>query len=482
VRATPRPRVLAVLATTVGLAAAGLAVAPAAQAGPPGHWTRLTTSSHISNIDYPGLVRQGSKLQVFWTQNDTGTASSLRVRGVSAAGKADAATHTVVSGWSSLINDPAPILHNGGLLVAFGGIRSTAASEKYSGAMAYATSTNGTAWALGSGALTKTKTAYGSYGTDAVDDAGTPYVAVNAGSSDHVTLHRGIDASFPAAQNDDQTTATGSFAYHAALARDTKTGVIWAAWYSNGTGQEGIWYQQVYPTKGTARRAPGSYSSAGTPAPDQAVAITSRKGGGVWIGYAVGYPFTTKVRVLKAGSSTYRDLAAHDAGAVALSAGVGGRIWAAWEADGKVFAARSTVSVSRFSTKVSAAGPSAKYYGSVYSVAIDGSKGPLDVVVNATVPNKSYQALYHTQLYAPLVVKLSRTSVKSSTGGSVTVTVTDAGAAVAGAKVVFNGVTVKTNSHGKAIVKVKKHASTGKKTLTVSLKYYVTKRLTIRVT
>ena len=40
-----------------------------------------------------------------------------------------------------------------------------------------------------------------------------------------------------------------------------------------------------------------------------------------------------------------------------------------------------------------------------------------------------------------------------------TVTVTDAGLAVVGAKVLFGGVTVRTNSHGKAVVKVKKHAS-----------------------
>jgi hypothetical protein len=106
----------------------------------------------------------------------------------------------------------------------------------------------------------------------------------------------------------------------------------------------------------------------------------------------------------------------------------------------------------------------------------------LDVVANSGVPNTSYSALYHTQLNASLSVKLSKTSVKSSTGGRVTVTVTEAGAPVAGAKVVFNGVTVRTNSHGQAVVKVKKHASAGKKTVTVSLKYYVTKRVTIRVT
>jgi hypothetical protein len=53
---------------------------------------------------------------------------------------------------------------------------------------------------------------------------------------------------------------------------------------------------------------------------------------------------------------------------------------------------------------------------------------------------------------------------------------------VAGARVTFGGVTVHTNSHGRAVVKVKRHAAKGKKVLTVSLTYYVTTRATIKVT
>jgi hypothetical protein len=48
--------------------------------------------------------------------------------------------------------------------------------------------------------------------------------------------------------------------------------------------------------------------------------------------------------------------------------------------------------------------------------------------------------------------------------------------------VTFGGVTVHTRSNGKATVKVAKHAAKGKKTVTVSLTYYVTTKVPIRVT
>jgi hypothetical protein len=477
--ATPR-RALTVLATTAALAVTGLTLAPAANAGPPGHWTRLTTT-HLENIAQPSLVRYGGKLEVVWTQDDTASTASIRAKAITLAGAAQT-THTVVSGWSGLINDPAVIVTHGHLLVAFGGVRSTAASERYTGAMAYATSANGASFALGSGALTHTNDAANSYGTAAVDDAGTPFVAAVVGSTDHVTLHRGIDPSFPAAADDTTTSSTGQYAYSAALAVDSVSKHVFAAWYSSGTGKDGIWAQQVYPATGALLKAPGSTTSHGSLAPDGRVALTARPGGGVWAAYLVGWPLATKIRVWKVGTSVYRDIKAPGAKEVAISPGLGGRLWVAWNNGNGVSAARSNTTVARFGPVQSTVGPSTKAYGSIYQVAIDGTKGPLDVVVNADVPNQNYQALYHSQLYAPLSVKLSRSSVKASAGGSVTVTVTEAGSAVPGARVSFGGLTVRTNSHGRATVHIKKHASKGKKTLMVSLTYYVTARLTIKVT
>ena len=477
---TSRRRATSIVAALAALAAGSLAAAPSAQAGPPGHWTRLTTT-HLQNIAEPSLTRFGGKLEVVWTQHDTVDTSSIRAKAISTGGAAQT-THTVVSGWSGLVDDPAVIATGGHLLVAFGGVRSGSPSEKYDGAMAYATSTNGASFALGSGALTHTSDASSDYGMDAVDDAGTPYVSVVAGSSDHVTLHRGLDVNFPAATPDQVTSSTGNYAYSSALARDSQTSDVYAAWYSNGTNKDGIWAQRVWPSTGALVKAPGSTTSHGSLAPDEKVALASRPGGGVWAAYVVGWPLASKIRLWKVGTSTYRDIKAPGAKEIALTAGVGGRLWVAWNDNNTVRAVRSNKTVTRFGAVRSASGPSAKAYGSIYKIAIDGSKGPLDVVVNADVPGQNYQALYHTQLYAPLSVKLSRTAVTSSSGGSVTVTVTEAGSPVAGARVAFAGSSVHTNAHGKATIKVKKHASRGKKTVTVSLTYYATAKVTIRVT
>jgi hypothetical protein len=482
-----RPRVLAVLVTTAALAATGLAVAPAAQAGPPGHWTRLTTSSTaITRITQPDLVRLGKNLEVVWAQHDTSSVASIRAKTITLAGKAGP-LRTVVSGWNTLVDNPSVIVEKGHLLVAFGGIRTTNPSEKYNGPMAYATSSTGSSWALGSGALSH-GAAYAGYGNTAVDDAGTPYVAFIPASTNRVSLHRGIGSAFPSTVADTFTSTTPGDVLNAGLARDQKTGDIWASWYNLGSnakqGDWGVWYQKVYPTKGPLHHAPGSYSSAGSLLPDQDLAMAARPGGGVYLAYVVGYPTATKVRLLNVATAVTRDIKAPGAKEIALSPGLAGRLWVAWydPNSSSVKAVRSNKTVSRFGAVRSAAGPSAKAYGYVYKVAIDGTKGPLDVVVNADVPGKYYQALYHTQIYAPLLVKLSKTSVKSAKGGSVTVTVTEAGSAVVGAKVTFGGVSTHTNSHGKAIVKVKKHAAKGKKPVTVSLTYYVTTKLTIKVT
>ena len=121
-----------------------------------------------------------------------------------------------------------------------------------------------------------------------------------------------------------------------------------------------------------------------------------------------------------------------------MGAGVGGRIWVAWADNGKsvVHAARSNVKGTAFGAVATVAYPASKGgKGTVWQMAIEGSKGPLDIVVNASVPGISGSSMYHTQVLAPLTVSLSKASAKSTTGGSVTVTVTEAGVAVVGAKV-----------------------------------------------
>jgi hypothetical protein len=477
-----RSRVLGVLTVSAALAATALATAPVAEAGPPGHWTRLTTSSGVRTYTEPSLVRLGSKLEVVWKQSDS-LSDSVHTRGISTAGKAESTTHTVVSGWKSIVDDPSAFAEHGRLVVAFAGEHTASMSDFPGGAIGYATSSDAATWSLGPAALTISKNASGANGMAAVDGGGAPVVAFAQNPAPGLTYNRGI----PPASSDSLTKPSGGTAMAPALARDTKTGDVWASWYDTSGTHNGVWYQRIYPV-GPLRHAVGSSTAAGSVAPAGAIAMTSRPGGGVYLAYSVGATPSsiTKIRILKATTtgSSYHDITAPNGRMVALAPGTGGRIWLAWyqSTSGKVLAVRSNKSVSKFGSVVSAAGPNTKLGYGVDQVAIEGSKGPLDVVVTADVPNKGYQALYHTQLYAPLSVTLSKASVKSSTGGSVTVTVTEAGSPLAGVSVSFAGATVHTNSRGKATLTVKPHAAKGKKTVTVSLTYYVTKRVTVRVT
>lgn len=474
-RPASRTRTTAAAVTAVALSASALVAASPAVAGPPAIWTRLTTSHGLSGLTEARLVRFHGALQVVWAQQDAAGSNSYQVRSVSPGGKAAPATHTVISGWAALINEPTPVIEHGRLLLAFGGIRSATPYEKYSGAMAYATSPTGTTWTLGDGTLSEHRD-YVDYGTGAVDDNGTPFVAFAPTSVNRVSLHRGIDPSFPATSADVYTSPTPGSVNDINLARDSKTGDIWAAWYSLGGGSSGVYYQKVYPRLGALTKLPGSTL------PYQQIAMASRIGGGVYIAYTTGSSTPTQVRLVKAGSPAHQDIPAAGPVNVALAAGPGGRIWIAWRQNhGAMLAVvRTNTTVSRFGQAIPVVSPTT--YG-IGHVAANGPVGLLDVVVSATTgqPSASYVALFHTQVRAPLSVTLSRSSVSSATGGSVVAAVTDAGEPLAGAKVTFGGVTALTNSGGRATITIPAHTQTGRPLVRVALASYTTAALPLTI-
>ncbi|BEP15431.1 hypothetical protein acdb102_37420 [Acidothermaceae bacterium B102] len=470
-----RARTTAALMTAAALSVTVLAGASPAEAGPPAVWTRLTTSHGLTGLTEARLVRFHGALQVFWTQTDAASSTSIRVRSLSSAGKPAQATRTVVSGWATLINEPSPIIENGQLLLAFGGIHSGDPYDKFSGAITYASSIDGVTWTLGDGALSEHRD-YLDNGTGAVDDAGTPVVAFAPTTVNRVSLHRGIDPSFPAATPDTYTSPTPGGVGDINLARDSKTGEIWAAWYSLGNSSAGLYYQQVYPSVGPLVELPGAAL------PYQQIAMAARVGGGVYIGYTVGDPIPTKVRLVKAGSPAHQDISAPGAVNLALAAGPGGRVWLAWRRNqgATLTVVRTNTTVSRFGPAVPVASPTT--YG-IGHVAVNGPTGPLDVVVSATTgkPLASYVALFHTQVRAPLSVALSRHSVASATGGKVVATVTDAGQPVAGAKVTLGGVSVRTNGQGRATITVKPRTHKGKVLVGVSQTSYASTTLPLTI-
>ena len=73
-------------------------------------------------------------------------------------------------------------------------------------------------------------------------------------------------------------------------------------------------------------------------------------------------------------------------------------------------------------------------------------------------------------------------TIKQSTGGRVTITVTDAGARVVGAVVTYNGIKKKTNSFGQASFRIAKGTSKGRHAISFHHGGYTGGKATFRVT
>ncbi len=428
-------------------------------------WSRLS-SGGVSVLSQPGaLPLDGGGTQAVWFQVDGPNSDSIRSRVVLENGKPGTGIVPVVTGWATLTDDPKVIDYGAQRLVIFSGIRSTGAGEKFNGPMAYATSGNGGAsWTLGTGSLTQTKSAYASYGTAAVDDGGTPLVGVVASSTSKVTLHRGVDPSVPASAPDWTTSGTSGYALHTGLGRDSKTGQVWAAWYCLGCSkkQDGVLAQRVWPKPiGALKRAPKSSTKGQSLNPQQAVAVASRKGGGVWAAYKVGYPTANKIRLWHLGTKDGFNVATKDADHVSLLTGPGGRLWLVWDSDGgtKVKVARTNKKVTRLglirTLKPAKKGDS---YNPVWATGGSGAGGPLHLLVNSQMGSRPTQIWYRKVLPGLRLV----VAPKKLNYGTVTATVTDAGKAVSGAKVTFRGATKTTKAKGKVTFKVGKGVASGK--------------------
>ncbi len=428
-------------------------------------WTRLSAGK-ISILSEPhALALDTGGTEAVWYQEDGPSSDSIRARVVLENGKPGTGIVPVVTGWSTLIDDPKIIDYGSQRMVVFGGIRSTSAGEKFDGPMAYATSSNGSSWTLGSGSLTHTGYAYGSYGTAAVDDDGTPLVGVVASSSSVVTLHRGVDSSVPASAADWTTSSTSGYAMHTGLGRDLDTGDVWAAWYCLGCSksQDGVLAQRVWPKPiGSLKQGPKSSTKGDSLNPQQGVAVASRKGGGVWAAYKVGYPVANKIRLWHLGTKDGFNVKTKDADHISLLTGPGGRLWLVWDSDGgsKVKVVRTNKKVTRVGVVRTYKPPKKKgdLYNPVWATGGSGSGGPLHLLINSQMGTRATQIWYRKVLPGLQLV----VSPKKLSSGKIVAKVTDAGQPVGGAIVKFHGHKKTTHASGTVKFKVGKGLASGK--------------------
>jgi hypothetical protein len=464
-----------VVAVTEGAAQAKTPVSP---------WIQLSSGYGVSSSAEPRVVRWNGKLLVAWSQGTTDNVhSALNTRLLSNKAKPIGGVASALTPvWSSLSADPEPFLLNGVPTIAFGGLRNADVTEDpYNGQMSFVQAADATSWALGTGSLTYSRSAYGDYGFGVTDDGtGQPVSAGVYSSSDHLTVHHGLDPAVPATTPDVALAPTGGDAYNANVARDLKTGVTYAVWYSaaGGKADQGIRAAEIWPAQG-APMPPAPLSTVqyqGTTESDpstQDTGVVSRIGGGVWAVYNSGYPSAHTLVLWKVGTTT--KLTLHTPGEVqypTVAAAPGGRLWVSWIEGDQIRAVRTNPSVTKWGVVRTLSTPAAPGE-SPTRIAGDGQLGPLDAVINVSpgplVKGGSDAAqIFSARIYEGLAVGVSPHGISYKKGGTVKVTVTDAGLAVRGVSVTVGGKTKVTNAHGQVSFAVPARSAKGAHSVTAT--------------
>ncbi|BEP13009.1 hypothetical protein acdb102_13200 [Acidothermaceae bacterium B102] len=462
----------AVLATTG--AVVGLDAGPAQAKVTASPWIQLSAGYGVNNSYQPRVVRWQGKLLVTWIQTTPDNSNTaLNTRLLSNKAKPIGAITAALSPvWSSVSSDPDPFLLGGVPTIAFGGNRSLDTSDPYNGQMSFVQAPDATSWTLGTGALTSSRSAYGDYGLGAVDDGtGVPVTAGAYSSTDHISVHHGFDTVPPTA-TDIQLAPTGGDAYNTNVARDLKTGVTYAIWYSsaNDAANQGIRAAEIWPAQG-APMAPAPLSTVPFQGQTESVnsiqdvGITSRIGGGVWAVYSSGYPSPHTVVLWKVGTST--KLTLKTSGEVqypTVSAGPGGRLWVSWIEGSQIRAVRTNPSVTTWGVVRALTTPAADGDAPT-SITGDGQLGPLDAVINVANKPLVKGGNPAPQIFSARILEGLRVAathgISYKKGGTVVVVVTDAGLPVPGVRVVVGGKAKTTNAAGKVTFAVPAKSAKG---------------------
>ncbi len=443
-----------------------------AQRGGPGDWTKISTG--MGGITYQSSLQRTADgvLHVVYPKTDGGDDATYGHTAIDADGEVALQNNVLVPGWATVDPTPALIRDGDGLRVVYGGLRSTEAGYWSDGRMYTATAAaDGAAWTVPMAAVGQSHSAYGSYGTAAVElDDGTPVAAFPLNSD--ITWHVGTGEAVP----DQSFTVASCCTYSMAMVNDG--GDVWIAWYNNGStaATNGIFVKQILPAVGPTMKAPQSSEGTSSVAPMGSVALVARSGGGVYAAYCVGYPTCDHIGLWKVGTDTVRSVPSTIyVDRIAVSPGPSGRIWVAWSDNiPRIRAVRTNANQTGFGP-VRTLGTPANVDG-VYDVAIDGSSGRGDVVIN------SGAGFWHTQVAPGLTLKAAPGKWKHGKKQKVTFKVTDAGDAVTGAKVKVGSATCTTAATGACAITFPKKTKAGSLVAKATLSGYGAGSVRLKVT
>ena len=473
---------LVVLVALLVLSAVAAGNAEPAAAGGPGVWTDLSGPVGSLLVQPDAARGSGGMLHVVWAS--AGTPEYLHYRPVTASGAAGADRVLTPGGWG-IVNDPAVITDTatGSSVQVFTGGQNPGAT--ISGLARWSSSDNGSTFSPG--ALVTTA---GSSWSSAASAVATPGAALQTWANTYgVYTHRGEAAGVTYDVND-----VGMIGYDPAFGYDAAGGRLYVVAFYNETGKEGLWARRIDPATGAPVGSSFALANSWTMSSGVRAAVqkntrtpvTGLAGQSVVVvAYPTGYPTSTTMRVWRLTPAGQSNVVLAKGGsekdATAVAADGSGRVWVVWTdkngARRKVYAVRSNVGATAWGQIVSLAGPSGA--STLWQLAASAQAGRVDVL--AQYEKGSGYDIFHTQLLAGLTVRLSPAKVKVGTTVTVKVTVLDAGAAVAGAKVTIGTKSATTSSTGVAKVKVKA-TKAGKLTVSVKKSGYTKGSATLKVT
>jgi hypothetical protein len=393
-----RVAVLVVCATAlVAAAGAGTAAAGAARHSVPSAaatWAQATAAGLPDDADI-GLVRgTNGVLHVIWTNGAMGSVAAYDtpVQPGGAVGQPvvitahlNQATFPDATGWA-------------GELHAFWNEISNA-GNKFTGTAVATWPAGGSHWDPVTG-VTPALNDFWGFGVAASTGAdGKPWVAFTDEGGFEV-LHFGHAKR--------QINVSACCVYNPGIGVDDSTAATWLTWYSNITGQTGIYAQQLTQNGskvGAAIRLPGSETGGNAIQPNQRTTATGLGPGkpGVYVSYLRGYPSPSQIDVIRLGSRAPVVAGTLTGGAsgTTLAADPAGRLWVAWyrstSGHSALFVRRAAAAASQFGAVQRVPLPPGT--ADLWKAYINAQAGRLDVLALLTVHGKI--AYWATQVLPP---------------------------------------------------------------------------------
>jgi hypothetical protein len=414
------------LAALVGSLTLGAAFG--ASAGPPGRWTQIT-HAHNGARSNLGLARaKDGRLHVLWAGPNRAPFPAIYDSTITLAGVV-AKPQPVLSSWLGVNSPTAATAPDGSIHAVISGSKTSSATDPYSGLNE----------AVGPGSWKIEPRAFGNASITVASNADVHSAFLKSGqlvsvwqTAAALLFQVGVD---PSAQP--QNITPKGLAVNPVLAVDAASGDAIVA-YHNVT--EGVnYFLRIQPGVGAPQAIPQSKSDGPS--------ITARAGGGVYSAYS---PDGTKVVLLRHGGASKSVPVPRGARVLAagVAAGPDGRLWVFYGNEQQTYVTRTSKAVGGFEPVQTLKSPAKTVQ--FFRLEGEGSAGPLDLFADVTIDGQAKDGSYHQQVWPVLSLGAS----KKATGKrvQVTVRVSDAGDAVAGAKVAGLPVGTKTTDAKGSVV------------------------------